>query len=37
MKLGIYIDDSQRRGSAQEPYTYPEYVLSYLPLTIYCL
>ena len=34
MKLGLWIDRNQRRDSAQEPYYYLVYLLSYLPFTI---
>jgi len=35
IKLGFYIDSSERKGSAQEPYSYSVYLQSYLPLTIF--
>ena len=35
MKLGLQIDDSDMKGSAQEPYSYPVYLQSYLPLITY--
>jgi len=34
MKLDLKIDGSEWNGSAQEPYSYPVYLLSYLPITI---
>jgi len=35
MQLGLYIDVSERKGSAQEPYSYSVYLQSNLPLGIY--
>jgi len=35
MKLGLYIDDSERKGSGQEPYSYLTFYLSYLSLIIF--
>ena len=35
MNLGVYIDGSERKGSAQEPESYPVYLHSYLPLIIF--
>jgi len=35
MNLGVYIDGSERKGSAQEPESYPVYLHSYLPLTFF--
>ena len=35
MKLGLYIDDSERKCRKQEPYSYPVHLLSYLHITIY--
>jgi len=35
MKLGLYIDGSERKDRTQELYFYPVYLLSYLPLTLY--
>ena len=35
IKLTLLIDGSERKGGAQEPYSYCVYLLSYLPLTIF--
>jgi len=35
MKLGIYIDGNEGKGSEQEPHFYPVHLLSSLPLTIF--
>ena len=33
INLNLLIDGSERKGSAQEPYSYCAYLLSYLPLS----
>jgi len=34
MKPDLYIDDSERKGNVQEPYSYCVYLQSNLPITI---
>jgi len=35
MKLGVQIDDNEGKSRTQEPWSYPVYLQSYLPITIY--